>query len=232
LTSPRDHPADRPGHDAPPNVAALFSAIEAGDAAVVGRLIEADRSLLTARNQRGESPVLTACYRRKGEVIKLLLGAGPRLSVWEAAAAGQTGAVVAHLTRDRSLIAAYSHDGWTPLHLAAYFGHRDVVEDLLKRDASVDAWSKNGLANQPLHAAAAGGEVEVCRLLVEAGADVNARQHGAYSPLHEAAQNGNRPLVELLLDNGADRAARAVNGDTPAALAMKAGHSALAALLK
>jgi ankyrin repeat protein len=50
--------------------------------------------------------------------------------------------------------------------------------------------------------------------------------------LHHAAQNGQQELVELLLDNGADRTARAVNGDTPSALATKAGHAAIAALLK
>ena len=212
--------------------AALFAAIEAGDASAVQRLVAGNKSLLMARNQRGESPVLSACYRRQRQVLEMLLATRPQLDVWEAAAAGQLEAVRAHLTRDRSLVAAYSHDGWTPLHLAAFFGHEAVAAELLRRDASAEAWSRNALANQPLHAAAAGHHLAVCKLLVEAGADVNARQHGGFSPLHGAAESGQQELVELLLDNGADRKAKAANGDTPATLATGAGHTSVAALLK
>lgn len=42
--------------------------------------------------------------------------------------------------------------GWTPLHLATYFGHRDVVECLLARNADVNAQNENG--DTPLHKAA------------------------------------------------------------------------------
>lgn len=42
--------------------------------------------------------------------------------------------------------------GWTPLHLATYFGHRDVVEYLLARNANVNAINENG--DTPLHKAA------------------------------------------------------------------------------
>lgn len=42
--------------------------------------------------------------------------------------------------------------GWTPLHLAAYFGHGDVVKFLLSRDADVNAINENG--DTPLHKAA------------------------------------------------------------------------------
>lgn len=42
--------------------------------------------------------------------------------------------------------------GWTPLHLATYFGHRDVVECLLSRNADVNAINENG--DTALHKAA------------------------------------------------------------------------------
>lgn len=41
--------------------------------------------------------------------------------------------------------------GWTPLHLATYFGHRDVVECLLARNADVNTINENG--DTPLHKA-------------------------------------------------------------------------------
>ena len=68
----------------------------------------------------------------------------------------------------------------------------------------VDAYTTNDFANQPLHAAAAGRHIEVCRVLIAAGADVNATQHGGYTPLHEAAQHGDVEMVELFLSAGAD----------------------------
>lgn len=42
--------------------------------------------------------------------------------------------------------------GWTPLHLSSYFGHYDVVEYLLARNANVNAINENG--DTALHKAA------------------------------------------------------------------------------
>lgn len=36
------------------------------------------------------------------------------------------------------------YNGWSPLHLAAYFGHYDVLEFLLKSKANVNAINENG----------------------------------------------------------------------------------------
>ena len=61
---------------------------------------------------------------------------------------------------------------------------------------------------QPLHSAAAGRHLEVCRLLIAAGADVNATQRDEFTPLHAAAQHGDVELVELFLSAGADPTAQ------------------------
>lgn len=44
------------------------------------------------------------------------------------------------------------YNGWTPLHLATYFGHRHVVEHLLARNADANAINENG--DTALHKAA------------------------------------------------------------------------------
>ncbi|XP_053368544.1 oxysterol-binding protein-related protein 1 [Clarias gariepinus] len=58
-----------------------------------------------------------------------------------------------------------SNFGWTPLHLSCYFGHRDVVEELLK--AGADANLTNNVGDTPLHKAAFTGRQEVVMLLLQ-----------------------------------------------------------------
>nr|CAD7454934.1 unnamed protein product [Timema tahoe] len=76
----------------------------------------------------------------------------------------------------------------TPLHFAAGYGRRDVVEFLLATGASIQARDDGGL--HPLHNACSFGHADVVRLLLEAGANPNTRDNWNYTPLHEAAIKG------------------------------------------
>ncbi|KAM4840963.1 oxysterol-binding protein-related protein 1 isoform 2-T3 [Thomomys bottae] len=62
-----------------------------------------------------------------------------------------------------------SNLGWTPLHLASYFGHKQVVHDLLKAGADVNVL--NDMGDTPLHRAAFTGRKELVMLLLEYNAD-------------------------------------------------------------
>uniref|UniRef100_A0A669R1M6 Oxysterol-binding protein n=1 Tax=Phasianus colchicus TaxID=9054 RepID=A0A669R1M6_PHACC len=64
-----------------------------------------------------------------------------------------------------------SNMGWTPLHLACYFGHAVVVEDLLKAGADVNVL--NDMGDTPLHRAAFTGRKEVVMLLLQYNADTS-----------------------------------------------------------
>uniref|UniRef100_A0A8C4JAX8 Oxysterol-binding protein n=1 Tax=Dromaius novaehollandiae TaxID=8790 RepID=A0A8C4JAX8_DRONO len=64
-----------------------------------------------------------------------------------------------------------SNLGWTPLHLACYFGHAVVVEDLLKAGADVNVL--NDMGDTPLHRAAFTGRKEVVMLLLQRNADTS-----------------------------------------------------------
>jgi predicted enzyme related to lactoylglutathione lyase len=151
--------------------------------------------------------------------------------VFEAAATGQLARVKALVTAKPRLVHSRSHDGFSPLHLAAFFGHAGAVSYLLKHKPNVNdrAQAQGGVT--PLGSAAAANQNGICALLIEHGADVNARQEGGFAPLHAAAQNGNLTLVKLLLAAGADKSARTSEGKLARDFALAGGHAEAAALL-
>jgi len=154
---------------------------------------------------------MQALYEGKPELARELAAARSDLDVFEAAAIGDVDRLRALLDEDPSLATAWSDDGFTPLHFAAFFGHPAAARLLAERGADLEACSTNeqfALDARPLHSAAAAGEREVCEVLLDAGADVNAVQHGGYTALLEARQSGNEELAQLLLERGADPTAR------------------------
>jgi uncharacterized protein len=163
------------------------------------------------------SPLMQALYEGKTEEAHAHAAARSDLDVHEAAAIGDVERLRELLDEDAALASAWSEDGFTPLHFAAFFGHPEAAKLLVERGADLDARSTNeqfALDAAPLHSASAAGQLEVCRVLLDAGADVNAVQHGGYTALLDAAANGNDELVEFLLERGADRTARLDDGRT------------------
>ena len=209
----------------------LIEAITAGDAARVEAVLAKDPSLLTARDADGVSALMLARYRFDRPVMDAILATDPDLDVFEATALGYVDRLRERLEADPASVSAFSPDGFTALHFAAFFGKPEAARLLLEHGAGVDVYTRNPFANQPLHAAAAGRHIEVCRILLAAGADVNATQHGGFAPLHEAAQHGDAEMTELFLSAGADAGARADDGKTPAEIAAAAGHADLASRL-
>jgi ankyrin repeat protein len=159
--------------------------------------------------------------------VRELIAADPSLAIFAAAIQGDTAELEKQLTANRSLIGLMSTDGWTPLHLAAFFGQTEAARLLLNKGAIVNARSTNPMANMPLHAAAAGRHVELVKLLIDHGAPVNARQHGGWSPLHAAAQNGDLEMAKILIAAGADVNARAENNQMPLDMALTKGQQAM-----
>ncbi|MGH9609087.1 MAG: ankyrin repeat domain-containing protein [Bryobacteraceae bacterium] len=205
--------------------------VKRGDLAGVKAAVAEDSALIDAANEEGQSAFLLAKYYRHEELANYLLSFGPKLDLFAACAAGRTSDVLERIDSDPAMLGEHSSDGWTPLHLAAFFGHTELAKGLLNRGMQVDQRSTNPMKNTPLHAAAAGGQIEVMRLLLENGADASAQQHGGWTALHTAAQTGNRAMFELLLAHGAHVHARADNNQAPLDLALLYGHEEIANLL-
>jgi ankyrin repeat protein len=210
----------------------LFEAIRGGDLAGVRSSLDADPGCANEKNEQGVSAFAFAIYNRKSDVAELLESRGADLDVFAAAMGGRIERLREMIEGNKSLAKLVAADGWTALHLAAFFGHPEAVRILLRAGADVNARSTNAVRNQPLHAGAAGRSWEVVKLLVEAGADVNATQGGGFTPLHAAAQNGDLEIAALLLQSGASPNPRADNQQLPLDLALVKGRSDMVALLE
>ena len=215
-----------------PDLKSFHEQVKRGDLDSVRAAIAENHALLDAPNESGQTAFLLAKYYRKEDVATFLLGQGPKLDVFTACVAGRTSEVLDGIHHDPSLLKAHSTDGWTPLHLAAFFGHADLANALLDLGAPLNARSTNAGKNMPLHAAAAGGHTDLVELLLKRGADPNATQEGGFTALHSAAQAGHRDMVAALLANGADANARATNNQSPLDLALSHGRQEVAALLE
>ncbi len=191
-------------------MATIFESIKEGDIDAVRAAVKEDPSVAGARDENGLSAVRAALYAHKQDVADVLLEAEPELDVFDAAAVGDADRLTELLDADGDLVNAWSEDGYTPLHLAAYFSRGPAVRLLLDRGADVGAVSKNDMEVQPLHSAVAADAREVVAALLLAGADVNARQKDGFTPLMAAEeQEEEGEMVRLLMDHGAEESAEA-----------------------
>ena len=166
----------------------LIDVIKAGELGKVQAILADNFLLASQRLPSGESPLMAALYRGHHDIVAALIDAGVDLDVFAAAATGRLEDL--RRTVDPNTVNWYAYDGWTPLHLAAFFGHLDAAALLLDSGADVHAVSRNGIKNTPLHAAVAGRHADVAAALLAHGADPEALDAGGYTPRAIAAQNG------------------------------------------
>ena len=193
----------------------IIAAVQKNDVAAVRELLAKDANLVLTKTPAGS-----------------LLQRFPQLTVYEASAVGDAQRLRHLLEEQPEKVNVPNQQGFTPLGLSAFFGHKAAVQVLLARGAEVDLIDSSRFANTPLDAAVAANHLEIVQVLLTAHASVNVRSAGGYSPLHKAAQNGNWDLVKLLLDHKADPQATDDAGKTPLDYAVEKGHASVAELLR
>ena len=88
------------------------------------------------------------------------------------------------------------------------------VEHLIKEGADPNTQDNNGWT--PLHEVAQRNNIEILRLLLDAGANPNVPGGDEnYTPLHDAVEAGHVETIELLIERGADKKLRDKNGRIP-----------------
>ena len=213
------------------DVRPLMHAIQNRDTEAARAALARDASQATDPLPGGLSPLMFALYNDAQEIAELLRAYRP-LSLHEAVALDDTPAVARHVLDAPDAIRRHSVDGWTPLHLAAFFGQRDALLVLIGLGAPIDSISENPMQNTPMHAAIAGpaGE-QMAPLLIGFGADVHHVGGSGITALHLAASRGFNGLTRLLMARGVDRSLKTEDDKTAADLARERGHLDVAHLL-
>jgi len=215
-----------------PDNKTFFEAIRAGDLAAVKSLVAADASLASARNDSGVSGILAALYMGRSEIRDFLIASGAVLELPEAAAMGDLARVQELVEKNHASANSFSSDGFPVVALAAFLGHRGVVEFLAAHGADINAAATNGSGYNALTGAVTSGHVAVVQWLLEHGANPNYRYSGNYSPLLTAAANGRLDIAKLLLAHGADLHATTSDGKSALDLARERNHPEVAALFQ
>ena len=102
----------------------------------------------------------------------------------------------------------------TALHLAAWKGDPELVQLLLLAKASTSKKARDNFS--PLHFAAQSGNVECCKILVEANPKLLHENisKGKKKPLHLAAAKNNYDICQYFISKGADPSAKTSSGQT------------------
>ena len=197
------------------------------------------------------SPLGAALYRKHLQVAELLYEHGADVDVrgrneWTllhfASRDGSVDAARWLLNHGADANALVNGFGWTPLLLAVWNKHLEIVQMLLERRADIHAQNPSGVV--ALHLAACHHrsrfQVKVLQLLLDHGADVNARDNEGSTPLHHSSFSRPHPFfsgrgsveaTRLLLEHGANVDAENNKGDTPFLVALEAEHHEMAAFL-
>lgn len=182
----------------------LMLACQQGNEEAAELLVKAGAQLEAEAAEEHYTPFLWACKHGHLELCKRLASAGADISAHtihggsavHVAAKGHA-SVIRWLVTQGLFVDELNTLTYTPLFLAAFYGHLEACCACLEAGAWVNAVDEDGLT--PLHDTVKQGHVQVCKLLLRNGADGLMRDNDGYTALHFAAMKGDGTLCQELL---------------------------------
>ena len=171
-------------------MAEIFELIDAGDAEGLRDLLRADPAAAAAHDERGLSAVMRAAYRG-GDVFAAVRDGEPALGPFDRIVVGRSD--------DLPEPDAWTPDGFTPLHIAAFVDNVDAARALLEAGADPNVLATASFARvTPLGTCSFAGALGVARVLLQHGADPHIGEGGSYTVEAEALARGNTELAALI----------------------------------
>ena len=205
--------------DAPPTISAefqsmsqdekdkeLIKATQKDDAVKITDLLAAGADINASDKLSGFTPIVIATVRNNLEIFKLLQEAGADLqqidkrnnTLLHHAAFENDAEIGAILLAegDFDLEARRSQYGFTPLLVAAFEGHVEMVELLVEHGADIEAGDDWG--DTPLNVSAWNGKHDVVEKLIELGAILEVENSSGHTALNHAKNQGHEEVEKLI----------------------------------
>lgn len=183
--------------------APIHEAAELGDLERVKAYLSQNPKQIDLVDAKGRKVLACAARSGKQDVVEFLLSKGATEDIYAAAIVGHVDEVAAFLKQDKKLVNARDSDGRAPLHWAALYGQKKVMELLLAEKANVNLLDGDGFT--PLHWATTFNKRDAVELLLANKADMNVKvQKYGWTPLRLAVIHGHMETAEALLNGGAN----------------------------
>ncbi|XP_048244191.1 serine/threonine-protein phosphatase 6 regulatory ankyrin repeat subunit C-like isoform X2 [Haliotis rufescens] len=207
----------------------LHLACQGGNTAIVQHVLSP--SNINSRGIHGYTPVMVAAFNGHQSVFDLLVSNQADLtlvntdgdSLLHLACRGGNTAIVQHVLSPSNINSRGTH-GYTPVMVAAFYGHQSLFDLLVFNQADLTLVYTDG--NSLLHLACRGGNTAIVQHVLSPS-NINSRGIHGYTPVMVAAVGGHQSVFDLLVSNQADLTLVYTDGDSLLHLACQGGNTAI-----
>ncbi|KAK8648039.1 hypothetical protein V6N13_128801 [Hibiscus sabdariffa] len=183
-------------------------------------------SLLLQANTKGQTPLHVAARYGHSVVVKFLIQLQEKTARADPEQQETAEDAVRRMLRNTDL------ESNTPLHIAARYGHREVVQELLEFEDPDFPYSINTKQESPLYIAARRGDGPLLDIILEKLKSVTHGGPHGRTALHAAAMAGDAEATRIILEKRRSLTKeRDEDGHTPLHYAAHLGHSSVVELL-
>ena len=189
----------------------IHDAVNQNDFAKLKELVNNDKTLVSLRDSRQETPLSLAVNRGSLEMVTYLIENGADVNVrnnssatplYTAARRGRT-EILKYLIDNGAVVDARCESGNTPLLAAVSSRKYDVVKYLLEKGANVAALDDSN-DNALFKACWSNAGVDIVEKLVSYGVDVNFKSESNMNCINYLTWSGSTKVVNFLIEKGAD----------------------------